>query len=83
MWAELGLSAPRMVQEVPMARVVDAVERVVDGAPEVLITTPLARPMLALAQFFPRLDQVLLDRLGVMRTLRARAVETKRRRGEG
>ena len=73
MWAATGVKAPRLVAEVPLADVVAAVLAVLDGAPEVLVTTPLARPMLALNQLFPSLDRRLLGWLGVLDVLKARA----------
>jgi short-subunit dehydrogenase len=84
MWASGGLAAPAIMREVPLQQVVDGVMRVVDGAPEVLVTPGPMRPMLALAQLSPRLDGFLLKRLGVLAVLRQRAdsIQTDRAASE-
>jgi short-subunit dehydrogenase len=73
MWSEFGLSAPRFFRAVPAAKVAAGVRRVVEGAPEVLVTAGPVRPMLALAQIFPRLDEPVLRALGVLDVLKERA----------
>jgi len=74
MWHDTGAKAPRWVKEVPLHKVVDGVIAVLDRRKsEVLVTTPLARPMLALAQLFPGVDRTLLEVTGVMGALRERA----------
>lgn len=73
MWADTGLAAPAMMQEVSPIQVADAVIAVIDGKAEVLVTPMPVRPMLALGQLFPAIDGFLLKRLGVMSTLQERA----------
>jgi len=73
MWANTGVQAPPWVAEVPLHDVVRATLAALDGQNEVLVTTPLARPMLALTALFPSLDRFVLQRLGVLDVLRARA----------
>jgi short-subunit dehydrogenase len=73
MWADAGLKAPRLLREVPIERVIDGVLRVIRGEAEVIVTPTPVRPMLALAQLFPSLDGVMLERLGVLRVMRERA----------
>lgn len=73
MWAKTGVKAPALVQEVPLDAVVRATLAVLDGAPEVLVTSPLARPLLALTQLFPSLDRRVLGWMGVIDVLQARA----------
>lgn len=73
MWADGGHKAPALFSEVKPERVVAAVHKVMNGAAEVLITPGPIRPMLALAQFFPRLEGVVLKRIGVLGTMRDRA----------
>lgn len=73
MWASGGLTAPRILREVPHRRVVDGVMAVVGGAAEVLVTPGPMRPMLALRQLAPQLDGYLMKRLGITEVLRARS----------
>jgi short-subunit dehydrogenase len=73
MWSDTGATAPAMVQEVPLDKVVKGVLAVLDGKNEVLVTTPLARPLLALTQLFPSVDRKVLGALGVLDTLKQRA----------
>lgn len=73
MWHDTGATAPALVQEVPLHKVVDGVLAVLDGRSEVLVTTPLARPLLALTQLFPSIDRKVLGALGVLDTLKARS----------
>ena len=73
MWASTGVKAPLLLREVPLDAVVAGTLAVLDGASEVLVTSPLARPMLAMGQLFPSLDRRLLGALGVLDVLRARA----------
>lgn len=80
MWADTGLQAPAGLREVTPKAVVDAVLRVLDGAPEVLVTPTPMRPLLALAQLFPSLDAKALQLLGVLDALRDRAKVTAERR---
>jgi short-subunit dehydrogenase len=74
MWADGGHKAPTLFSEVSPERVVKAVHAVIRGKPEVLVTPGPIRPMLALTQFFPRLDGFVLKNIGVLRTMRARAI---------
>ncbi|MFT6816466.1 MAG: short-subunit dehydrogenase [Myxococcota bacterium] len=74
MWANGGHTAPALFSEVSPKRVVKAVHAVIRGKPEVLVTPGPIRPMLALAQFFPRIDGFVLKNIGVLRTMRARAI---------
>jgi short-subunit dehydrogenase len=83
MWADWGVAAPGLMREVPLARVVRATRQAIDGAPEVLVTPDPVRPLLALAQLFPKLDGAVLRALGVTAALRARADEVARRRSAG
>lgn len=73
MWADTGVKAPALVREVAPERVAAGVRKVLNGAPEVLVTTSPVRPLLALAQLFPSLDAFLLRRMGVLTKLRERA----------
>lgn len=61
------------MREVSPAKVVKAVFAVLGGAGEVLVTPMPIRPMLALRELFPSLDGPVLRRMGVLRTLAARA----------
>jgi len=74
MWHDTGATAPAMLQEVSLYDVVHGVMAVLDGKKsEVLVTTPLARPLLALTQLFPSVDRKVLGALGVLDTLKNRA----------
>ena len=82
MWASQGLQAPAMMQAVPLSAVVDATLRAIDGAGEVLVTKTPVRPLLAIAQLFPGLEGMVLDKMGILSTLRDRArvaAEARRR----
>lgn len=80
MWHDTGTKAPALVQEVPLQAVADAVIAVLDGRKsEVLVTTALARPLLALTALFPSLDRRVLGSLGVLDTLKQRARRTRER----
>jgi len=81
MWADWGVKAPGLLREVPLRRVVAGVRRAIDGAPEVLVTPTPVRPLLALAQLFPRLDGWMLRVLGVTDALESRARVVADRRG--
>ncbi len=74
MWADGGHKAPALFSEVSPERVVKAVHSVISRKLEVLVTPGPIRPMLAFAQFFPRMDGFLLKKIGVLRTMRARAI---------
>lgn len=74
MWADGGHKAPALFSEVSPERVVKAVHAVIGGKTEVLVTPGPMRPMLALTQFFPRLDGFVLKKIGVLSTMRARAI---------
>ena len=73
MWADGGVRAPAMLREVGLDKVVAGVRAVIDGKPEVLVTPTPVRPLLALGQVFPKLDQAMLSRLGVLPVLEERA----------
>lgn len=73
MWADTGVKAPRWLPEVPLDRVVAGVRRAAEGAPEVLVTPSPVRPLLALAQLWPRIDGMMLRTMGVVDALRSRA----------
>ncbi len=73
MWSSAGVAPPKMMREVPVARVAQGVLQVFEGASEVLVTPMPVRPLLALNQLFPSLDAFVLERMGVMDALRARA----------
>ncbi|MBX2797987.1 MAG: SDR family NAD(P)-dependent oxidoreductase [Myxococcales bacterium] len=77
MWADTGLKAPAMVREVPLQRVVAGVRACIDGKAEVLVTPSPMRPLLALGQLFPGLDETMLSRLGVTEILQSRAEGAK------
>lgn len=81
MWADTGVKAPALMREVPPDRVVAAVQRVADGAAEVLVTPGPVRPLLAIGQLFPSLDAFMLRRIGVLDALRRRAVAVADQRG--
>ncbi len=83
MWADTGDKAPAMLPEVPLGKVVAGVRKVIDGAPEVLVTPTPVRPLLALAQLFPSLDGALLKRMGILSVLEQRARTTRRLQSEG
>jgi short-subunit dehydrogenase len=73
MWADSGAKAPRAMREVPPERVADAVRKVIDGRAEILVTPGPVRPLLAIGQLFPSLDEKLLRMLGVLAALKDRA----------
>lgn len=74
MWHDTGVKAPAMVKEVPLSAVVNGVIAVLDGRKtEVLVTTPLARPLLAVTALFPSTDRRVLGALGVLDILKERA----------
>jgi short-subunit dehydrogenase len=79
MWADTGLRAPGGMREVPLAQVVAGVRKAIDGAGEVLVTPGPIRPLLALAALAPGLSGPVLRMMGVVDTLRARAVVAARR----
>ena len=78
MWADTGLQAPGALREVPLAKVVAGVRAAIDGAGEVLVTPGPIRPLLALSALFPGLQGPVLRAMGVIETLKARAVVTRR-----
>ncbi len=73
MWKDTGMRAPAMMKEVPLSQVVRGTLRALNGAPEVLVTPTPVRPLLALAQLFPRLDGWLLRKMGILKVLEQRA----------
>jgi short-subunit dehydrogenase len=73
MWADGGLDAPKMMREVPPARVVKAVLRVLRGESEVLVTPGPMRPLLALRELMPGLEGRMLRAMGVAKVLARRA----------
>lgn len=73
MWKDTGLSAPAMMKEVPLDKVVQGTFQALNGAPEVLVTPTPVRPLLAIAQLFPRLDGWLLRKMGILEVLEQRA----------
>ncbi len=73
MWKDTGLSAPAMMKEVPLDKVVQGTFQALHGAPEVLVTPTPVRPLLAIAQLFPRLDGWLLRKMGILDVLEKRA----------
>jgi short-subunit dehydrogenase len=77
MWSDTGLRAPGMMREVPLAKVLRGVRAVLDGAGEVLVTPGPIRPLLALKELIPGLDGPVLRAIGVLDTLKQRAVTTK------
>ena len=78
MWGRTGLRAPAAMREVSPAKVVAAVFAVIDGAGEVLVTAGPIRPILALRELLPRIEAPLMRRMGILRTLRARAEWARR-----
>jgi hypothetical protein len=66
-----------MMREVPLAKVLRGVRAVLDGAGEVLVTPGPIRPLLALKELIPGLDGPVLRAIGVLDTLKQRAVTTK------
>ena len=79
MWADTGLRAPAMMREVRPEAVADAVVAVIRGAEEVLVTPTPVRPLLALRELAPKLTGALLERMGVLATLEARAAHAAKR----
>ncbi len=75
MWADTGQKAPRMMREVPPQRVADAVIKVIEGATEVLVAPGPIRPLFALAELFPGVTKFATKRLGVLDSMRNRAVD--------
>lgn len=73
MWANTGVKAPALMREVRPERLVDAVLKVMNGKPEVLVTPSPVRPLLALNALFPALDGPMLRLIGVVPALQARA----------
>jgi short-subunit dehydrogenase len=80
MWHDTGVKAPMAMREVSPAKVVAAVNRVIAGSGEVLVTPGPIRPLLAFGQLFPGLDSPLLKMIGVLDALKERARVTQARR---
>lgn len=73
MWEAQGLTAPRMLKEVPPQKVADAVIKAIGGATLVPVTSGPIRPLLALAELMPGLNLWVARRLGVIEMMRAQA----------
>jgi short-subunit dehydrogenase len=73
MWADTGVRAPALMREVPPAKVVAAVLKVMAGAREVLVTPGPVRPLLVLREMIPGLEQPILKGLGIVDVCRSRA----------
>lgn len=73
MWRDSGATPPKMMKEVTGDSVAVAVRKVIDGQAEVLVTPNPVKPLLAIAQFFPDLQQTVLGWMGVTDTLKERA----------
>lgn len=74
MWADTGVKAPAAMREVPLARVVAGVRRVIAGEGEVLVTPAPVRPLLALSELFPGLNGPVMRAMGVVDALKQRDV---------
>jgi len=74
MWADTGLAAPSLMQEVSLQQVLQAVQQVItQQKTEVLVTPTPVRPLLAIYAIFPSLGAWLLRRMGIWSTLQKRA----------
>jgi short-subunit dehydrogenase len=78
MWADSGVKAPALMREVPIAKVVAGVRKVIAGQGEVLVTPGPVRPMLALAQLAPSMNAPILRALGISAILKKRSQFVKR-----
>jgi short-subunit dehydrogenase len=73
MWADTGVRAPAAMREVPPAKVVEAVLKVISGAREVLVTPRPVRPLLVLREIFPALEPSIVKAMGIVDVCRGRA----------
>jgi short-subunit dehydrogenase len=80
MWADTNVKAPLLMREVSIEKVVAAVQKVISGSPEVLVTPGPVRPLLALSQMRPTWIPPILRWMGITNVLeqRARIVRNKR-----
>jgi short-subunit dehydrogenase len=83
MWADHGGKAPMMLREVSMAKVVRAVLKVIDGAPEVLVNSGPVKPILALGAIAPSMKKATIKRMGLLRLMRDEANRLKSEQGVG
>jgi short-subunit dehydrogenase len=73
MWADAHDPAPFLLREVPPAKVVAAVFRVIDGAPEAIVSSLPIRPLLALWAAAPALKKPMVKQMGLLRLMRKEA----------
>jgi short-subunit dehydrogenase len=81
MWVDHGGKAPAMLREVPIEKVVQAVLKVIDGAPEVLVNSGPVKPLLALGAFAPGMKSTIVKRMGLTRLMRDEAHRLKAQQG--
>ena len=80
MWADTNVKAPLLMREVSIEKVVAAVQKVICGNPEVLVTPGPVRPLLALSQVMPTWIPSILRRMGITNVLAERAQVVRRKR---
>ena len=81
MWADHGRPAPRLLREVSPAKVVQAVFKVIDGAPEALVSSGPIKPLLALGEVSPGLKKIVIKRMGLLGLMRREAEQLKKQQG--
>lgn len=77
MWVKSQLAAPAAMREVSPDQVVRGVMRVLHGAPEVLVAPGPLRPLLALRELVPGLEDRMQRAMGITKVLAARAGSTQ------
>jgi short-subunit dehydrogenase len=80
MWADTKVKAPLLMREVSIEKVVAAVQKVISGRPEVLVTPGPVRPLLALSQLRPTWIPPILHWMGITDVLEERAQVVRRKR---
>ena len=73
MWADAHDRAPFLLREVPPSKVVAAVFKVIDGAPEAVVSSLPIRPLLALWAVAPALKKPMVKQMGLLRLMRKEA----------
>jgi NAD(P)-dependent dehydrogenase (short-subunit alcohol dehydrogenase family) len=81
MWADHGRPAPRLLREVTPAKVVQAVFKVIDGAPEALVSSGPIKPLLALGEVSPGMKKLVIKRMGLLGLMRREAEQLKKQKG--
>ena len=83
MWADAHDPAPWLLREVPPSKVVAAVFKVIDGAPEAIVSSLPIRPLLALWAVAPALKKPVVKQMGLLRLMRKEAARTTARNTSG